>query len=98
DGVDIARVFGDIADADGLPGGCGGAGDSLADGDAQIFGQARRVADGKTMLEGRGGFIDHKHAEKFIVDVALDKNGSVRENLVKVQRGVDLFADFREGG
>jgi hypothetical protein len=30
--------------------------------------------------------------------VAFNEDGSVREHLVEIERGVDLFADFRKGG
>ncbi len=50
DGVDVARILRDIADANRLAGRSRGAGDSLPHRNAQIFRQARRIADGEAML------------------------------------------------
>ena len=96
DGIDVAGIDGDIADANGMSGGRGGAGNSLPDGDAKIFCEAGGIADGETVDEIVA--VDHENAEEFVVDVTLDEDGSVRENLVEIERGVDLFADFRKGG
>src|SRR5271170_7535791 len=42
--------------------------------------------------------IDHQDTEIFVIDVALDQNGGVREDFVEIERRVDLLADFRECG
>ena len=50
DGVDVAFVFGSVADADRVSGGGGSAGDSLAHGDAQILGEVVGIANGEAVL------------------------------------------------
>ena len=50
-GIDIARILRDVADTHGMARGRRRSGNSLPDGNAQIFRQARRIADRKAMLQ-----------------------------------------------
>src|SRR2546427_2284882 len=93
-GIDVSRVFGDIANADRMADGGGRAGDPLPDGDAQGFGELRRVPNGKAVLERAGEFIHEQDAEDLVVNQALDERGRPGQDLVQIKRGVDLLADF----
>jgi hypothetical protein len=72
DGIDVARILRNVADADGLAGRDGSAGDSLPHGDTQIFGEARWIADSEAMGKIGACFIQQQNAEKFVVDMPLD--------------------------
>ncbi len=62
----------------------------------EIFRKAWRIADGEAMRQVRARVVEHQHTKKFVVDVALDENGGVRQHFIEIERGVDLFADLRE--
>ena len=97
DGIDVSRILGNIADANRVASAGCGTGNSLPNGNSEVFREARGIADGETMLEIGAIAIDHQHAEEFVVDVFLDENGSFGQDLIEVQRRVDLLADFSEG-
>ena len=54
------------------------------------------MPDGETEQQGLRFPVQQNHAEDLVVDQALHERGGFRQNLVQIQRGVDLLGDLRQ--
>ena len=97
-GIDVARIFGDVAYADGMSRGGRATGDSLSKRNAQIGGQVRWIADRKAVPERAVASFDQQDAKNFVVDVLLDERRGAREHHVQIEGSVHFLADFGKGG
>src|ERR1700751_901 len=94
--IDVARIVGNIAYADGVAGCGSGSGNSLSDWNTEIFRQIAWIAYGKAMLQN--AFFNQKDAEDFVVNVLLDERSGAGKNFVEIQGSVDLLTDFGKCG
>src|SRR2546423_12535134 len=88
----------DVGHPDGLTAGSRRAGNTLADRNTPILHDVLLVAYGEAVDEHLASLIEQHHGENLIIDKPLDQRGYFGENTVQIERGIDLFTDFRKRG
>ncbi len=84
DGVEIARIFLHVADADGAARGRGRAGDSLAPRNAPVLHHFGAIADAEAEMQLIGALFREEDGEDFVVDQLFDELRRFRQNLIEV--------------
>ena len=95
--VDVARILADVGHANGVTRGRSAAGNPLPQRDAPVLDHILAVADGEAKVQFLRARIEQEHSENFVVNQAADHPGGAGEDLVEIERVVDLLADFDEG-
>ena len=93
---DVARVEGNVRNADGLRGGDRRADDPFVGGDAQLSLRALAIFHVQAMAEHIRGRVVKQNAQNLVIDHALDEFRGAAQQLLHGENGIGLARHFIE--